>query len=139
MDNLRETVAAFLASYPHCIVSTIGPDGEPQAALVAFSETPEFAVTFGTLTTTRKYANLLRDPRVAIVVEGPRAEVQLQGTARIAEGSEREQCIAMHTAKNPASAKHSDDPLQQFFIVTPSWLRYTDHETKPHTVEELRF
>lgn len=140
MSDLRADIAAFLGTRLHGIVSTVHADGSPEAALVAFSETPELAITFGTLDDTRKFPNLLRDPRVAFVVtDDENLEVQFEGRARITEGEEHDRCKRQHLAKNPKSAKYADDPRQRFFIVEPTWIRFIDRTVTPSRLEELRF
>jgi general stress protein 26 len=140
MTDLRASIAAFLATRPHGVVSTVHADGSVESALVAFSETPELDITFGTFDTTRKFANILRDPRVAFVVtDDENVEVQLEGRARIAEGEEHERCKRRHLAKNPKTAKYADDPHQRFVVIEPTWIRFIDRRTDPTTAEELRF
>lgn len=140
MNDLRSRIAAFLATEPHGVVSTVHADGSVESALVAVSETPDLLVVFGTDAGTRKFANILRDPRVALVVtDNESLEVQLEGRARVAEGTEREQCKLRHLAKNPKTAKYANDPGQRFVVIEPTWIRFTDRRTDPTTVEELRF
>lgn len=140
MTDLRADIAAFLATRLHGVVSTLHPDGSPESALVAISETPELAITFGTLDDTRKFANLLRDQRVAFVVtDDENMEVQFEGRARITDGEERDRCKKRHVAKNPRAAKYADDPRQRFVVVEPTWIRFIDRTTEPSRVEELRF
>ena len=140
MSGIRDRILAFLASQPHGVVSTVHADGSVESALVAFSETPELCVTFGTLEDTRKFANILREPRVALVVtDNEHFQVQLEGRARITSGDEHERCKQQHVAKNPKSAKYADAPGQRFIVVEPTWIRFTDRTTDPSLVEELRF
>lgn len=137
MPDARLLVSRLLASQKLCVISTIAGDGRPQSALVAFSETPELEIVFGTFDDTRKYANLLRDSRVSIVVSGSDATVQVEGTASLAEGPDDGRCRTMHLAKNSATAKYLRDPRERFFVVTPTWIRYTDYSTEPDTVLEF--
>lgn len=140
MSDLQTRIAAFLATEPHGVVSTVHADGSVESALVAFSETPELRITIGTDHGTRKFANILREPRVALVVtDNELLEVQLEGRARVAEGDEHEECKQQHLAKNPKTAKYANDPGQRFIVIEPTWTRFTDRRTEPTTVEELRF
>ena len=50
------------------VLSTLGPKGEPQSALVGFAVTPEFEIIFDTVSNSRKFRNLARDPRAAFVI-----------------------------------------------------------------------
>ncbi len=139
MTDIRSRITAFLATRRHGIISTLHADGSVESALVAISETPALAITFGTFDDTRKFANILRDPRVAFVVtDDENIEVQLEGRARITEGAEHEQCKQRHLAKNAKTAKYADDPKQRFIVVEPTWIRFTDRTVNPSRVEELR-
>lgn len=140
MNDLHSRIAAFLATEPHGVVSTLHADGSVESALVAFSETPDLRITFGTDKGTRKFANILREPRVALVVtDNEQIEVQLEGKARVTEGAEHDECKRRHLAKNPKTAKYADDPGQRFVVIEPTWIRFTDRRTDPTTVEESRF
>ena len=43
------------------VLSTLGPMGEPQSALVGFAVTSEFEIIFDTVSNSRKFRNLARD------------------------------------------------------------------------------
>lgn len=129
----------FLGSQLFCVVSTIGDDGSPQSAFVAFSESDNLEVAFGTFVDSRKFRNVERDPRVSIVVSGDDKTLQIEGVARVAMDDEEARVRAQHLAKNPSAKKYAYDSRESFVIVTPRWLRYTDFTTDPDTVEELRF
>jgi general stress protein 26 len=140
MSVLQSSIAAFLATEPHGVISTVHENGSVESALVAFSETPELHITIGTDQGTRKFANILREPRVAFVVtDNELLEVQLEGRARVTSGDEHETCKERHLAKNPKTAKYANDPGQRFIVIEPTWIRFTDRRTEPTTVEELRF
>ena len=139
MADVRSAANAFLASQTFCVVSSLGDDGSPQSAFVAFSEYPDFAIVFGTFVDSRKYRNIRRDPRVSIVVCGDDKTVQLEGIARELTGEEEERCRLRHVEKNPKAKKYAYDERERFVAVTPTWLRFTDFTTDPDTVEELRF
>ena len=65
------------------VLSSLGPDGGPQSALVGIAVTPELEIVFDTVQESRKFANIARDPRVAFVI-GWQGEitVQYEGVAR---------------------------------------------------------
>ncbi len=141
MTDVRDTIAAFLETRLHGVVSTVHEDGSVESALVAISNAPgNLAITFATLENTRKFANILREPRVAfLVTDDQKLQVQFEGRARVTEGDERERCKNMHVAKNSRAAKHANVPGQQFISVEPTWIRFTDLTNDPHVIEELRF
>jgi PPOX class probable F420-dependent enzyme len=138
MSALPDAASALLSSQLLCVLSTVADDGRPASALVGFSVSAAGEFVFGTSPASRKYGNLLRDPRVAIAVHAGEATLQVEGTARVAEGAEDAACRALHVAKNPRAKKYAEDASQRFVVVTPTWARFTDYGTAPPTVEESR-
>lgn len=139
MNDVRPLALALLGTQRHCVLSTVGPDGEPQSAFVAFSEADDCSVVFGTFDDSRKFANVVRDPRVSIVVADDEREVQLEGTARVTEGEDALACRKRHASKNPSTERYADDPRQRYLLVTPTWLRYVDYAGDDEVVLESRF
>jgi len=139
MTDLQQRILAFLASQKHCVISTVAGDGSPQSALVAFSEGPDFSIVIGTFNDTRKFTNLLVDARTSLVISGEDVSLQIEGTATLMEGADAERCTARHAAKNPAAAHYALDSRQRYFVVTPSWMRFTDRVGGQRAIEELRF
>jgi len=50
-----------MRSHKLAVISTLGADGSPQAALVGVAVTDTFQIIFDTVSTSRKHANLVRD------------------------------------------------------------------------------
>jgi uncharacterized pyridoxamine 5'-phosphate oxidase family protein len=87
----RGELLSFLRRYRIAVEATVGPDGAPQAAVVGIAVSDELELIFDTLASTRKYANLRTNPRVALVVgwdDG--ATAQVDGVAHFPEGEELE-------------------------------------------------
>lgn len=139
MKHPPSYITDFLATQLFCVVSSVGEDGSPQSAFVAFSETADAEIAFGTFIDSRKFHNIRQDARVSIVVSGDDKTVQIEGNARVATGDEEEHIRALHLAKNPSAKKYAYDSREVFVVVTPTWARFTDFTTDPDTVEELRF
>lgn len=130
----------FLRQQRHCVISTIGPDGYPQGATVAFSATWDMEVIFGTSNESRKFANLLSDPRVAITVtdEVKRYTLQYRGEAEIIDSEVFAHYRWCHFAKLPGSLKFEGQPDQVYFLVHPRSVRFSDCKPDPWRVTELR-
>src|SRR5256885_831159 len=67
------------------VISTVSPQGTPEAALVGIATTDDHRVIFDTTTATRKHANLMHNPAAALVIAGP-GEKTLQYEGRATEG-----------------------------------------------------
>ncbi len=59
-----------ISSHRLAIVSSIGPKGEPQSALVGIATSAVHEVDFDAVTDSRKHANRLRDLRASVVFTG---------------------------------------------------------------------
>jgi hypothetical protein len=75
-EELHQFVHKFIVARKYGVISSVGPHGEPQSALVGIA-----------VTTSRKYPNLKADPRIAVVTgwEGEQT-VQYEGIAIEPEG-----------------------------------------------------
>jgi len=69
IDQLKETIKGILDSQKLAVLATNG-NGKPYGSLVAFAATADMkTILFATMRATRKYANLLTDPGVALVID----------------------------------------------------------------------
>lgn len=136
----REQIYEFLNSYNLGVVSTIDEAGLPNAAIVGFGQTKDLQILIGTDNSTRKYKNLQSNPHVAFTVGGETAEtIQYEGTARELSPEELHIVRENYWQKNPHAEAHSKNPGERYFIITPTWIRYTDLRVDPWDVTELRF
>jgi len=133
----KEDILKFIKQQRVCVLSTMAPDGKPEAAAIEFAETDNFELIFDTFYTYRKYPNLKANPHVAVVIGWDDATVQYEGIATEAEGEEMERLKAIFAKKTPGAAKFFDIPQTRYFKVTPKWLRLRDYSTTPETVIEL--
>jgi pyridoxine/pyridoxamine 5'-phosphate oxidase len=86
------SVLPFLRRHRLAVVSTVR-DGAPQAAVVGIAVTDALDIFFDTLSASRKYANLVADPRVALVIGWDGEEtVQIEGIADVPSGDELAAC-----------------------------------------------
>ena len=128
---------AFIARHPLAVLSWIAPDG-PGAALMNIAVTPELEIAFETTCYTRKFAQLERDGRVALVIgwEGPET-LQYEGVAERPDGRRHE--LARDTFVSAFPRKASDEywPGNRYFLVRPCWLRFSSYY-RPRFTEEYR-
>ncbi len=115
-----------------CVIATVTPEGNPEAATVGFSHNDKYELLIGMSNTSRKYHNLMANSAVAVVVgfEKP-ATVQYEGTAKLISGTELETRLKAHFEKVPGAKIYSQGVDQVYFSITPKWMRYTDIEAEP--------
>ncbi len=133
----RESFVSYVRSRRSGVLASLGPDGGPQAAYLAVTATDAGEVVLDARASSRKVANLSRDPRVALTVGGADGTtLQLQGVADVPVGADRERCAAAYAATFPQFATSLDDPGIVVVRVAVTWARYGDfRDDASRTVE----
>jgi PPOX class probable F420-dependent enzyme len=115
-------------------VSTLAADGAPQSALVGIGVTDDLRIIFDTVTDSRKHANLTRDPRIAVVVVGPREQtLQYEGRAALvpSKGPEGADLRDAYYLSWPDGRVRLSWPNLSYWCIAPTWARFTDYERGP--------
>lgn len=137
----RSELLAFLRDHKLCVEASIGASagqhpGHPQAAVVGYAISDQLELVFDTVTTSRKYQNLIADPRCAVVVWDGAITVQLEGIADLPTGDELERLRACYFVAFPDGRDRLRDwPTLTYVRVRPTWARYSDFTTG--TIVEL--
>jgi PPOX class probable F420-dependent enzyme len=134
----RAEIYAFLRGHRLAVITTVSPEGSPQAAVIGIAVTEALDIVFDTLSTSRKYANLRADPRVALVI-GWQAEqtVQVEGVAEVLSGDALDACKQVYFTAFPDGRERERWPDIAYVRVRPRWLRYSDFSPTPPKIEEL--
>ncbi len=134
----KEKILDFIKSQDLAVVTTVDKNGRPEAALVAISETEDLELIFGSLSDTRKNENIKNHPDIAVVIGlDDKITIQYEGKAVRLEGEEEEEAKQIHIKKLPGSAKYADMEGQEYFKITPKWIRYSDFNHFPEKIFEL--
>jgi pyridoxine/pyridoxamine 5'-phosphate oxidase len=129
----------FLREHRLAVISTTGPEASPQAAVIGIAVTEALDIIFDTSTTSRKYANLCADPRLALVIGWDLGQtIQLEGTAEVLSGPDLDVYKPDYFAMWPDGRDREHEPDIAYVRVRPKWLRYSDFSGTPPRVEELR-
>ena len=136
----KQGLLKFLTTNRLGVLSTIGPEGEPQSALVGIAITREFEIVFDCVARSRKFENLRRDARAAFVV-GWQGEVtvQFEGVAKQISSTELGKYHEIYFqafADGPVRLKWEGI---SYFVVAPKWVRYSDFAKSPPEIEEFTF
>ena len=136
-NNTTQTldrVKQLFQSQSFAVLST-QQNGQPYANLVAFSSSDDLKqIIFLTPSNTRKYENLIKSPKVAILVNDSRNEagdisravcVTATGTAKIIPDQSREKLLHLFLLEHPHLSEFADDPqtvlvsvrVDTFFVV----------------------
>ena len=134
----RSDLYRFMKQHRYGVVSSIAADGTPQSALVGIATTPELRIVFDTLRTTRKYANLTRNPRCSFVVGWSGEQtIQFEGIAEEPAGDDLLACQAAYFEVWPDGRARMSWPNLTYFVIHPRWLRYSDYDQSPPFIQEF--
>ena len=124
----------------YAALATSAPDGRPEVAPLRYAVTDEFELVMGTLRSSRKYANLQRNPNVALVIWDDDFSIQIEGAFDEPVGVDQERLRRFFSAEFPREARlRATRPNHLFFRITPAWARYTDLTDEPPPVLTLDF
>ena len=109
-SQLAQRLRDLFSSQSLAVLATQG-DGQPYGSLVAFAATDDLRhLLFATTRATRKYANMMKDPRVAMVMDSRSNEesdfhqaiaVTATGQVNDAVGSEKDRLVKLYLSKHP--------------------------------------
>jgi hypothetical protein len=147
----RVELIGFLRRHKLAVVATIGAlrsaaasiqasaSGAPQAAVVGFAVSDQLEIVFDTLESTRKYANLIADPRIALVIGWDEAiTAQIEGVADVPLGAELERLRECYFGPYPDGRERLAWPGITHLRVRPTWARLSDFTCEPPSISELR-
>ena len=134
-----DEIAEFLATQTLGVVSTLGHDGQPQAALVGIAVSDRLEFVFDSVDSSRKIGNVRRDPRVAVVIGGTMQDertVQVEGFADEPTGAERERINEAYFRRWPDGRDRLTWAGITHVRITPHWLRWSDWRYAPVATAE---
>jgi pyridoxine/pyridoxamine 5'-phosphate oxidase len=122
------------------VLGTIGATGSPQAALVGIAVTPQLEIIFDTVTSSRKYANLVARPACSFVVGWAGEQtVQYEGEAEELRPPDFERYRQIYFQAWPDGPARMRWPGIVYFVVRPAWIRYSDFDQNPPLIREFTF
>src|SRR5688572_6452850 len=136
-DELSE-IDEFLRAWPHVTLATCDERGQPEAAVIGVAITAQGELIFDTLESTRKYPNLVANPRVAVTIGwDDHRTIQLEGLAeRFApDAPDNAPLLALYLERFPDGQQRRSWPGIAYFRVQPTWLRYADYRAEPRIIE----
>ncbi|MFI7482150.1 pyridoxamine 5'-phosphate oxidase family protein [Kocuria sp. M1R5S2] len=135
MSDPARRVADFVRRSGGGVVATNSADGCPESAWVNLAAFGDGRLVFGTNERSRKYANLLADPRVSlVVVSGAGQEFQLEGEAALPDGADARAAEQLLESRHPGA---TGKPSTRVVTVRPRWARFVDVAAEPPVREEF--
>ncbi len=123
-----------------CKLGVLGTlyDGAPQSALVGIAVTPKLEIVFDTVNTSRKFRNLIANSSCSFAI-GWNGEqtVQYEGRAEQLFAPEMDYYRDIYFKAWPECRAHLAWPGIAYFIVRPTWIRYSDFSQNPPLIHEF--
>ncbi len=123
----REELLTFLRAQTWALEASVSVHGTPQAAVIGVAVTDALEIVFDTLESSRKTANLRRNPRIALVIGWDDARtVQLEGLADEPRGDDLERLKDAYFARFADGPERAAREPVAYFRVRPTWIRVSD-------------
>jgi len=110
--------------------------------LVGIAFTPQFEIIFEAVKSSRKYSNLIARPACCFVIGGWGAgeqTVQYEGDAEKLKSPELERYQESYFAAWPDGPSRLSLSGIVYFVVRPTWIRYSDFDQNPPMIREFDF
>jgi uncharacterized pyridoxamine 5'-phosphate oxidase family protein len=129
----------FILKYKYAVLSTVTDQKKPEAALVGIACTPDLKLFFDTVSTSRKYQNLVKNPTIAFVIGWENEQtLQYEGIAKISDGEELKNLLSIYFSIFPDGKERQQNWKDiTYFVVEPTWIRYSDFTTSE--IKEFTF
>lgn len=115
-------------------------EAQPQATPMRYAVTDAFEIVLGTLRTSRKYANMQRNPLVAVLIYDDIFALQIEGRMDEPSGPELERLRQVFATEFPLEFRIREGrPNHVFFRLTPAWARHSDFTDEPGRLTTLDF
>ncbi len=136
MATDKKKLLTFIRAHGLGVVSTVSAAGAPESALVNIAVTDDLELVFYALQTTRKCANLRRDPRIAAVIGwDDETSLQYEGIADEPRDEELERIKWVYRDARPDAGVQMVWPGLTYFRVRPKWCRFSYYGSR-WSVEE---
>jgi general stress protein 26 len=138
---MKDLIYQFMRQQPLGIVATTNRANKPEAALVGVAVSFGLEIIFDTVKTSRKYHNILQNPKVALVIGWDNeTTVQYEGIAEVLGNDiEAENLKEVYYRAYPDGRERAETwPGLVHIKVTPQWLRYSNFN-EPPVIHEMAF
>ena len=135
-----EHLLRFIREHRLAVEASVAVSSAAQAAVVGFAISDDFEIIFDTLDSTRKVANIRRNPRVAFAIggltPGDERTAQYEGVADEPTGADLDRLTEIYYRVYPDGRARRSWAGLIYIRVRPIWIRYSDYNVDtPHIVE----
>lgn len=136
----KDFIYRFIQKHQLAVISTLSPGNKPEAALIGIAVSEELEIIFDTVSTSRKYHNILQNSSVAIVIGWDNeTTLQYEGEAIQLNGEKDEKYKEIYfTTFHDGRQRAATWPDIVHFKIQPKWIRYSNFN-EPQLIEEIFF
>jgi len=136
----KEFLYKFLSAHKYAVLSTVNTEGIPESALIGFAVAPDLRIVFDTVSSSRKYKNLIQNHSVSLVIGWDNEQtIQYEGRVIFQAGKDFNKMVDFYLRVFPEGLERKNKCKDiAHFVVVPDWIRYSDFND-PVTIEELDF
>lgn len=113
----------IIQSYDRFVLATASRSGKPQVAFLSYANDRKVNLYFYTLNDSRKYKNLITNPRVGAAIYSDVGYLQLDGVAKELRGIPEHVAQRLLIARIGKRSEYHDDPRVRYFRLKPTWIR----------------
>jgi len=106
-----------------CTLATSSPGGKPEASTMLYAETEGGNLYMYCFKDTRKFPNLVENPRASIVIFNHPDYIQMDGTIKMLSKEESISARKGLIAKHGNEGDYHADPRSSYFSFIPNWIR----------------
>jgi general stress protein 26 len=130
----------FMKQHKLAVISSVSAGVASQSALVGIAVSENLEIVFDTLDNTRKYANIIQNPNVSLVIGWDNeTSVQYEGVAELLTAPDADHYREIYYQAYPDGRERAASwPGLVHFKVRPKWIRYSNFND-PVVIEELSF
>lgn len=130
----------FVSQWKLGVLGTVTGTCTSQSALVGIAVTPQLEIVFDTVKISRKYGNLIARPACSFVIGWAGEQtVQYEGDAEELESPELQRYQETYFKTWPDGPARLSWPGIVYFVVRPTWIRYSDFDRTPPLICEFSF
>lgn len=130
----------FMKDHKLAVMASVTGNALPEAAVIGFAIMENLEIICSSFSTSRKFENLKKNPRVALVIGWEKGKtVQYEGVAEELSGDEAEEQLETSLAKISTIAKYLQLEHQVLYKIKPKWIRFADLSVEPWERFEVSF
>ena len=130
----------FISKNKYAVLSTVTKDNLPESALIGIAIATDLQIIFDTVSTSRKYQNLIANPSIAFVIGWDNEQtIQYEGIAKIPTTAELDKLLEIYFKAFPDGKERKENWKDiAYLCVEPKWIQYSDFNI-PQKIEEQNF